>query len=277
LGYNLKRYGKWCLVTGASSGLGLEFARALAADGLNLVLVARRRERLEKLADGLKEQSGVETLVIEQDLSAPGAVDRVSERVRGLEIGILVLNAGYGYYGSFVDQSEEELERMITLNCTSTAMLARRFLPAMIERKRGAVIIVSSVLGFFPGPWISAYSATKAFDLMLGESLAPELKVAGIDLLNLCPASTRTEFHEVANKYRPGGRKPLTPTQAFPEDVVRQALAALGKRVTVFPKEGFAASAVTRVLPRGWTVSLAGWLMRQRMELEKEEGAGGEV
>ncbi|MEA1997010.1 MAG: SDR family NAD(P)-dependent oxidoreductase [Gemmatimonadota bacterium] len=261
MGYNLRRYGSWCLVTGASSGIGLEFARAAAADGMNLVLVARRRERLESLASELEKGNGIETLVIELDLSSLESVDLLSEKTAHIEVDILILNAGYGYYGDFIRQDEDDLARMITLNCTSTALLARRFLPKMADRGRGALIIVSSVLGFFPGPWGSAYSATKAFDLMLGESLAPELRDAGVDLLNCCPASTRTEFHGVANKYRGGDTDALTPRQAEPAVVVRQAFKALGRKTTVFPMDGVAASVITRVLPRSWTVWLAGRVM----------------
>ena len=265
MSYNLARYGKWGLVTGASSGIGLEFARAIAAEGLNLILVARRRERLESLAAELREKNGIEAQVIVMDLTCLKELEGLNEQVGSKELGLLVLNAGYGYYGRFVDQTEDDLEKMITLNCTSTALLARKLLPGMIQRKKGAVIIVSSVLGFFPGPWISAYSATKAFDLMLGESLAPELKEVGIDLVNLCPASTRTEFHDVAGKYRPGWRKSLSPIQAEPDRIVRLALKSLGRKLTVFPAEGLAASLVTRILPRGWRSSFIGWITKWRI------------
>lgn len=152
MSYNLARYGKWGLVTGASSGIGLEFARAIAAEGLNLILVARRRERLESLAAELRERNGIEAQVIVMDLTCLKELEGLTEQVGSKELGLLVLNAGYGYYGRFVDQTEDDLEKMITLNCTSTALLARKLLPGMIQRKKGAVIIVSSVLGFFPRP-----------------------------------------------------------------------------------------------------------------------------
>jgi len=261
LGYNLKRYGNWCLITGASSGIGLEFARAIAREGLNLILVARRRDRLESVAGELKERHGIDARVIVQDLSLPDAVEQVSRQVGSIEIDMLVLNAGFGYYGRFLDMCEEDIARMISLNCTSAAVMARKFIPGMIERKRGAVIVVSSVLGFFPGPWSSAYSATKAFDLMLGESLRPELRAAGVDLLSLCPASTATEFHDVASGKRPGeGAEPKS-SQDDPADIVRMALRALGKKSTVFPWDGYAASLLTRTLPRKWVASLAVKLM----------------
>jgi len=268
LSYNLKRYGEWCLVTGASSGIGLEFARAVAGEGINLVLVARRREKLESLAGELSQRSGIQTRVIVQDLSLPDAVEQVSRQLEDIEVDMLVLNAGFGYYGRFLDMDEEEIVRMISLNCTSAALTARRFIPGMIRRKRGAVIVVSSVLGFFPGPWGSLYSATKAFDLIFGESLAPELKAAGVDLLNLCPASTATEFHDVAIGKKPGeGAEPKS-RQDDPADIVRLALRALGKKSTVFPWDGYAASLLTRTLPRGWVAALAAKIMARDKGIE---------
>ena len=259
MGFNLERYGSWCLVTGASSGIGFEFARALAAEGMNTVLVARRKDSLEKLAQELKAKYGVQTLVIEQDLSLPGAAQSVVDRLGDIEVGLLVLNAGFGFFGEFINQDPGRLEKMIALNCTSTTLLARMVLPGMVGRRRGALIIVSSVLGFLPMPCHSAYAATKAYDLMLGESLWPELKSHGIDVLNLCPALTRTEFHQVAGSPDEGQSR-----QAEPEYIVRLALKGLGRSLTVFPKEGFLISFITRILPRKWTAGLVGWISRQR-------------
>lgn len=268
MGYNLKRYGKWCLVTGASSGIGLEFARAIAGEGLNLILVARRRERLESLAGELKERSGIETRVIVQDLSLPDAVEQVSGQIEDIEVDLLVLNAGFGYYGRFLDMQEEKIARMISLNCTSAAVMARRFIPGMIRRGRGAVIVVSSVLGFFPGPWASVYSATKAFDLMFGESLRPELRDSGVDLLSLCPASTATEFHDVSIGEKPGEGGEPGYAQDAPADIVRMALRALGKKSAVFPWDGYAASLVARTLPRKWVAGLAAMIMAREKGLQ---------
>lgn len=265
MGYNLKRYGEWALVTGASAGIGLEFARALAAEGLCLALAARRRDKLEALAEELTERNGIQTLVVEQDLAAPGAVDKLCAVFGGIRIDLAVLNAGVGYYGRFVDQDEAVLERMITLNCTNTALLARRLLPPMLTRGRGALILVSSVLGFFPGPWISAYTATKAFDLALGESLAPELAGTGVDLLNLCPGSTETEFHRVASGNDPE-RELSAPRRDDPADVVHWALRGLGRKLTVTAPTGRLAGMVCRLLPRSWVSGLAGRVMRRGMK-----------
>lgn len=262
MGYNILRYGKWCLVTGASSGIGLEFAKALADEGLNVVLTARRRDRLEALASELRERNHVQVLVLEQDLSERGAVESLCDKLGTIELGLAVLNAGVGYYGSFVEQDETALERMVTLNCTNTALLARRLLPGMIARGRGALILVSSVLGYIPGPWISTYTATKAFDLALGESLAPELKGTGVDLLNLCPASTSTEFHQVASGNDPS-HEIIPSRRDDPADVVRWALKGLGRKVTVVAPTGRVAALVNHLVPRAWLIALAGKVMRR--------------
>jgi uncharacterized protein len=263
LGCNLKRYGNWCLVTGASSGIGLEFAKAVAAEGLNVILTARRQDRLEALAAELRERNRVEVVVIGLDLGLPGAADELCARLGDREVDVLVLNAGFGFSGRFVDQGEENITRMITLNCTNTALLARKLLPGMLGRGRGAVIIVSSVLGFIPGPETSVYAATKAFDLFLGESLSPELKGTGVDLINLCPGMTRTEFHYVAR----GGADLEDRAERWMDDpsrVAHLALAGLGRKVTVTVAQGLLSSLVVRLLPRGWVSALMGLLMRSR-------------
>ena len=269
MGYNLKRYGSWCLITGASSGIGLEFARAAAAEGMNTVLVARRVDRLEKLAGELEKNFGVKTLVIEQDLSLPDSSHTVVRKLENIEVGLLVLNAGFGLSGNFIEQDPEQLARMIAVNCTSAVLLARLILPGMVRRRKGAVVLVSSVLGFLPGPWSSVYSATKAFDLMLGESIWPEVKDRGIDVLNLCPATTRTEFHQVA-----GSPDRQRTRQAEPDYIVHLALKGLGRSLTVFPMDGGLASVFTRTLPRKWTAGLAGRIMGIRRKTREKEGAG---
>ena len=267
---NLKRYGDWALVTGASAGIGMEFARALAKEGLNLILIARRRVRLETLSAELIEKYGIETLVIEQDLGLPDSTDWISGAVGERQPGMLVLNAGFGYYGRFAEMEEAALRQMVEVNCTSVALLARRFVPDLIERRRGALIIVSSVLGFFPGPWISAYSATKAFDLMLGESLRPELKSAGVDVLNLCPATTDTEFHQIANPRNTPRAHAQVTGLADPRAMVKLALEGLGRKATVFPGPGYAASLLTRLLPRKWTANIAGLVMARDKGVERQ-------
>jgi short-subunit dehydrogenase len=264
MSYGLKKYGGWALVTGASAGLGWHFARFIAAEGMNVAVTARRKERLEELTAGIEKDHKVETLAIGQDLSRPESTANIDAALGGRELGLLVLNAGFGYHGDFIKQDEEQIGQMIALNCSSYATLARRFLPRMIGRGRGGVIMVSSVLGYFPGPWNSVYTATKAFDLALGESLRQELDGTGIDLLNLCPGMTATEFHDVANDdHRKRKVAPDRPMDT-PEKIVDLALRNLGRKGTVYPAQGIPAALVTRLLPRGW----AGRIAAKVMELD---------
>src|SRR5437667_66045 len=168
---SLKSYGEWALVTGASAGIGAAFARKLAAQSVNVVLVARRADRLEALAAELRERHGVKTRVVPEDLERDGAAERLLEWVRDLEIGILVNNAGFSTVGRFERVAREKILGMIRVNCLAVAALTHAFLPAMQARRRGAVIIVSSVAGYQPLGFAATYGATKAFDLMLGEAL----------------------------------------------------------------------------------------------------------
>ena len=261
MGYGLKKYGPWALVTGASAGFGWHFARFIAAEGVNVAITARRSDRLEQLAAELDKDYGVEVLQIVQDLARPESTANIAEALGARKLGMLVLNAGFGYHGDFIKQDEEQIAEMIAVNCISYATLARRFLPGMVERGRGAAIVVSSVLGYFPGPWNSCYTATKAFDLALGEGIRQELEGSGVDLLNLCPGRTDTEFHEVANKE--GRKRKVAPDRGMdtPEEIVKLALRNLGRRGTVYPAQGIPAALVTRLLPRGWAARIAGKVM----------------
>lgn len=222
---NLKSYGEWALVTGASAGIGTEFARQLAAQRVNVVLVARRADRLQALADELGRRRSVQTRVIVQDLGREGAAERVAEQVADLEIGILVNNAGFGAAGRFERVPREKLLEMIRVNCMAVTALTHLFLPAMKTRGRGAVIIVGSVAGYQPLGLAAIYAATKAFDLMLGEALWAENRGTGVDVLVLSPGPVETEFQAVAGETPHPG--------ASPARVVEVALAALGKKPSV--------------------------------------------
>jgi short-subunit dehydrogenase len=195
-----ERYGEWALITGASAGIGLEFARALAAGGMSCVLTARRENRLDALAAELRERHHVETRVIAADLAAPDGADRLAAAVADMPIAMLVNNAGFGYAGRFDKLDTERLRTMVQVNCVAPVVLTSKILPAMVKRGRGAVIIVGSVAGRQPLPLHAVYSATKAFDLLLGEALWCELRGSGIDVLVLEPGPTATEFQAVAGE-----------------------------------------------------------------------------
>ena len=183
------------LITGASAGLGAEFARQLSKRGQRLVLAARRKDRLDALA---AEVGNARTVGI--DLSAPGAAARLVADVEaaGETIDTLINNAGFGLRGKFVDLDASREREMIDLNCGALTDLCRAVVPGMIERKRGAILNVASTAAFQPGPKMAVYFATKAYVLSFTEALHEELKPHGIKVSALCPGPTRTEFGEVA-------------------------------------------------------------------------------
>ncbi len=190
--------GKWALVTGASAGIGAAFADALGAKGANLVLTARRGDRLNRLAANLREKYRIETLVVEADLNDPSAPGRIEAAVKGRDIAILVNNAGYGQ-GGFYQQSDWRVHRdFIELMVTSYAQLIRLFLPAMQAKGYGRIINVASVAGLLPGSaGHTMYGASKAFLISFSQSLAAENRETGVHISALCPGFTYTEFHDV--------------------------------------------------------------------------------
>lgn len=183
------------LVTGASAGLGVDFARQLSRSGARLVLVARRKERLEALADELGNARAAAI-----DLSLPGAARQVMADVaaHGEHVDLLVNNAGFGLVGAFAKLDGARQRQMIDLNCGLLTELTHAVLPGMLERKRGGILNVASTAAFQPGPYSAVYYATKAFVLSFTEALHEELKDSGIHVTALCPGPTRTEFFEAA-------------------------------------------------------------------------------
>jgi len=252
---SLRSYGEWALVTGASAGIGTVFARKLAAEHLNVVLVARRADRLEALADELGRAHGVQTRVLPIDLDREGAVERIEARVADLEIGILVNNAGFSAVGRFERVPREKILGMIRVNCLAVAGLTHAFLPGMTKRGRGAIIIVSSVAGYQPLGFAATYGATKAFDLMLAEALWAENRDTGVDVLALSPGPVDTEFQSVAGETPHPG--------ATPESVVEVAFQALGKKPSVIPGGlNKARTWSVRFAPRAQVARLAMGVMR---------------
>jgi hypothetical protein len=188
------------LVTGASSGIGEALARRIARDGRHLVLVARRLDRLDALARELQAKHEIGVHALAADLLRPGAVPDVLAEVekRGLVVDWLVNNAGFGTTGAFHRRPVERELDEVRLNVEVLVELTGRCVPAMVARRRGAVINIASVAGFAPGPYMATYGATKAFVLSFTEALAAELRGTGVDVLCVCPGLTRTEFQERA-------------------------------------------------------------------------------
>jgi short-subunit dehydrogenase len=250
------------LITGASSGIGDAFARALRRRGRSLVLVARRRERLLALQRELGGEAGV--WVISADLAAPKGVEGVLRELdeRGLEIDLLVNNAGVGHTAPFVDQPGDRIRGMIDLNVRAVVDLARGLLPAMVARGQGAVINVASNAAFQPVPYLSVYAATKAFVLSFTEALATELRGTGVRVQALCPGVTATEFLEVAETSSGLliNRLPMLTS----EEVVEASLRGLGAgKLRVVP--GFAnrlLGTLVRFTPGAWSRAVAARLYR---------------
>jgi uncharacterized protein len=186
------------LITGASSGIGLELARLFAADDSNLVLVARREERLRALADELKSEFGVDVFVLAKDLSQKSAPREIFDELQrqGIQVDVVVNNAGFGARGRFAELGEEAQVDMIQVNTVALTHLTRLFLPGIIERGRGGILNVGSLAGFQPGPNLAVYYATKAYVLSFTEALSEEVTNPDIKITCLAPGPVRTEFGE---------------------------------------------------------------------------------
>ncbi|GAA4774262.1 SDR family oxidoreductase [Stakelama sediminis] len=240
------------LITGASAGLGEGFAEALAARGTDLILTARRVERLEALAERLRAAHGVAVSVFPADLSEAGAVETLMAAIgkQQLSVNLLINNAGFGAAGAFVDQDRAGLARMIDLNCRALMELSHAVLPGMVQMRSGGILNVASTAAFQPGPWMAVYYATKAFVLSFSEALHEEVKGAGVRVSALCPGPTRTEFADVAGM---GNTELFNRFGSDAATVVRDGLAALDAnaavRVSGMMNRVMAFS--TRLAPRG--------------------------
>ncbi|MCB9754494.1 MAG: SDR family NAD(P)-dependent oxidoreductase [Myxococcales bacterium] len=246
-----ERYGPWAVVAGASEGLGAAFARALADRGLNLLLLARRSDALERVAAPLRASVEVRTSTL--DLGAPGLAAALEERVGELDIGLCVYNAAYSRIGPFLERSRDELEQIVDVNCRGPLIAAHAFGSRMRARGRGGIILMSSLTALVASPRIAVYGASKAFNLSLGEALWHELGPAGVDVLVCCAGATRTPGF-----LRSAGAR--GPSAMAPEDVAVQALDALGRRPSVVPgwTNRLAAFALARLLPRRRAINIMG-------------------
>jgi short-subunit dehydrogenase len=236
------RYGPWALVTGASSGIGAEVARALAAHKIDLIITARRAPLLDALADELRGTHGVQVEVVALDLSRPDFLSTVAEVCAGKDIGLVVSNAGFGVKGEHHAQDPQQLTAMLNVNCHAPMLLANAFAPRLLARGRGGLLLTGSIEGYLGFPWSSAYAATKAFVLNLGEGLWGELHGRGVDVLVLMPGATDTDaptLQGVDKKKIPGAIMP-------PSEVARLALARLSRGPAFIP---------------GWQNRLLMWLL----------------
>jgi hypothetical protein len=252
------------LITGASIGIGEAFARRVAREKRAVALVARSADRLEAVAGKLRSEHGVEAHVIPADLTANGAVGALADEIgrRGLTVDWLVNNAGFGTYGLFHELPlEKELDE-IRLNVSALVELTGRFLPAMVARRRGAVINVASVAGFSPGPYMATYCATKAFVKSFSEAIAAEVASTGVHVLCVCPGFTRTEFQQRADVDT--SRIPSLAWMSA-DEVADQAVRAVGHRaVLVNGAMNSLTATFVRLLPTSIATRVVGATMRPK-------------
>jgi short-subunit dehydrogenase len=224
----MPRESELALVTGASSGIGAELARQLAAQGVSLILTARRRERLEALAAELTAKHGVQATAIESDLNtADGAHRLLAElETRGLQPTMLINNAGFGYYGPFVEQASDDIEAMLQVNVRAVTILCRQIGEAMADRGGGSILNVSSFAALAPIPRYAVYSGAKAYVIAFSQALAHELARRKVKVSVLCPGFTGTEFHDVSRHEK---TSLMRATELTVEQVARAGLRGMAR------------------------------------------------
>jgi uncharacterized protein len=191
---------KTALITGASGGIGLELTKLFARDGYDLVLVARRADKLEQLKSELEKRRGISVRVIAKDLAKPDSPEEIYAELEkeGVQVDALVNNAGYALFGPFIENGEQEVLDMLQVNMMALTHLTRLFLPGMVERGSGKVLNVASTAAFLPGPLMAIYYASKAYVLSFSEAIAEEMRGTGVTVTALCPGSTESGFQKRA-------------------------------------------------------------------------------
>jgi len=253
------------LITGASSGIGEAFARKLAAQGRNVLVVARSEDKLITLCNELGRQNSIRAQHVAMDLTEPDAPARLFDEAqqRGLTVDLLINNAGFGAMAEFSKVTLERQLNMIDLNIKALVDLTYRFLLPMRERKQGAIINVASTAGFQPVPFMATYAATKSFVLCFSEALWEENRPHGVHVMALCPGATETNFFEAAHGHKPPGRVAQTS-----EEVVETALRGLAHRKShiISGWRNFVMVEAERLTPRLLVTRVAGRMMRGQFD-----------
>jgi short-subunit dehydrogenase len=246
------------LITGASSGIGLELARVFAKEDHDVILVSRSEEALLSLADELQTQYGIRAFAIAQDLSKHNAGTKLFKKIQALNVSVdfLVNNAGFGLYGEFSETSLPRELDMIQLNIVAVTELTKHFLPLMIKQGHGRILNVASVAAFMPGPLMAVYFASKAYVLSFSEALATELKDSGVTVTALCPGFTTTGF-QAAAEWKTSSLNDFTPSMGA-QEVARAGYQAMlkGESIHVTGVTNKAITNSTRLLPRRWVSSM---------------------
>jgi hypothetical protein len=248
------KYGPFAIVAGSAVGLGAEYSRQIAALGVNLVMIDRDPGSLAATADAIRKEHGVDVKTLEVDLARADIGERVLAATSGLEIGLLVYNAAIGTVAPFLETASALDDAAIDVNCRGPLRLVHAFVPAMVSRGRGGVILMSSMSGNFGSAQLAVYAATKAFTLVFGDALWSELQPQGVDVLVVQPGSTRTPGWLSSQPSEPGVE--IMPA-ADPAGVVREALATIGVEPRLIPGDANRQSAeLLAQLPRRQAVEL---------------------
>lgn len=229
------RYGPYALILGASEGIGAAFAQEIARRGIVPVLVARREEPLRKTAEEIYQETGIISQLYTTDLSNRVETTSLVEKLKDTDIGFLVYNAAFSHIGNFENAEWSHLQTLVEVNCTSLLQTVHAFGSRMIARKSGGIVIMASMAGLQGSAFLSTYSATKAFDRLLGESLWDEWKPRGVDVLSCMAGATATPNYLESKPASSGWFAPKVQT---PDDVAREALQALGRKPSVVTGSG---------------------------------------
>jgi len=244
----LSKYGPYALVTGASSGIGAQFAKDLAKQGFNLVLVARRKDVLDAMASNLATECKTNVRVIALDLADPASIPELIRQTEDLEIGLLVNNAGFALTGGFLDHDIKDEAALFQVNNTVPILLSHAFGQKMRDRGKGGIINVASAVAFFPMPFWTSYAASKSCLLSFSMGLNGELQSKGVDVLALCPGATETGFAQRAGISFSGMKV---------ETVVSTALSSLGRKpVVVVGAVNWLMTTIMKWLPLSWTATM---------------------
>lgn len=253
---NTLDFGSWAVVTGASSGIGRAIARRLAGEGISVVIVARGQSALDEVAAEIRAAGGAEARTLALDLSRGDGIAALLAATSGLDVGMLVAAAGFGTSGPFIESSLDQELEMLAVNCRAVLALTHGFARRFVERRNGAIVLMSSIVAFQGTPWAAHYSATKAYNQTLAEALHVELAPHGVTVLASAPGPTDSGFAARAGMQM--GRA------ITPDDVASGTLAALGRKATVLP--GALSKVLTwslAPLPRAAKVRIMGMVMRR--------------
>jgi short-subunit dehydrogenase len=261
-----QKYGPLALIAGASEGLGAAYAHYLANEGMDLVLIARRKEPLEQLATTLKDRYKIEVLCIPCDLSAVNAVNQIAETLAGKEINLLVYNAALSYIGPFENNTIDEQNRLAITNMITPMNLVQLFGTSMLKKEKGAIVLMASLAGFQGSGFLAAYAASKAFNRVLAESLWYEWKDRGVDVMACCAGATSTPNYVETN---PEKTSAFAPKVQSPEEVVKECFSKLGKKPSIITGRGnrVASFIMQKLMTRKMAINIIGNTTRKMYRL----------